>query len=397
MDEDNTSELLCAIQLITEHSPKPPRTVIPVFTDFDMKNIAKCGYIRLPSYLEEKDENLDISFLADLHLDEKRFKAKQRDTELAVNVQENNKSDNISSVESLEIEISNKRSSLDLRRNSKPTAIASVNNEVVTVTDLKETKSKEKLQKSQSLPLKGDSNLRRCTLPGLSKINVRRKLLEYEVYQAACDANINLLKEVKKIQYSHRRGAKQNPFNVLRDNDKKINTKKNWKKIMNLIHISLFLSRNADEERLRRARNKRKFGERIIFSKENIENARKKSSNNNGKKLLRPVLPLGSSKSVGCSPASSPVLTNKQKLPGINIKSVKSENNSPVLSPVTHFNKSRELRKGLDGKIRSQRNCQVALEIPKLMSTRVEDLDEASDAEILRNYLRTLRRNSSQF
>lgn len=93
MDEDNTSELLCAIQLITEHSPKPPRTVIPVFTDLDMKNIAKCGYIRLPSYLEEKDESLDISFLADLNLDEKRFKAKQRDTELAVKVQENNKFD----------------------------------------------------------------------------------------------------------------------------------------------------------------------------------------------------------------------------------------------------------------------------------------------------------------
>lgn len=116
-------------------------------------------------------------------------------------------------------------SSLDLRKNSKPPAVASVNNEVFTVTDLKETKSKEKLGKSQSLPLKGDSNQRRCTLPVLNTINVRRKILEYEVYQAACDANINILKEVKKIQYSHRRGAKQNPFNVLRDDDKKSNTK----------------------------------------------------------------------------------------------------------------------------------------------------------------------------
>ena len=395
MDKDTTSELLSAVQLITEHSPKPPRTVIPVFTDLDMKNIAKCGYIRLPSHLENKDENLDISFLADLRLGEKRFKAKQRNIELDVKEQENNKVDK-SSVEISETEISNERPSLDLRRNSKPTAIASVNNQVVTVTDLKETKSKEKLEKSQSLPLKGDSDQRRCTLPVLTTSNVRRKLLEYEVYQAACDANINLLKEVKKIQYSHRRGAKQNPFNVLRDDDKKISSKKNWKKIMNLIHISLFLSRNADEERLRRAKTKRQFGERIIFSKENIENARKNSSNNNAKKLLRPVLSLGSCKSVGCSPASSPVLASKLRLPSINIKSVKSENNSPVLSTATHLNK-RKLGKGLDGKICSQRNSQVALEVPKLISTRVEDLDDTSDAEILRHYLRTLRRNSSQF
>ena len=395
MAEDINGELLSAVKLITEHSPKPPRTVLPVFTDLDMKNIAKCGYIRLPTHLENKDENLDISFLADLRLGEKRFNAKQKDIELAVKEQENNKSDK-SSVEGSETEITDKMSSLDLRKNSKPPAIASVNNEVFTVTDLKETKSKEKLGKSQSLPLKGDSNQRRCTLPVLNTINVRRKILEYEVYQAACDANINILKEVKKIQYSHRRGAKQNPFNVLRDDDKKINTKKNWKKIMNLIHISLFLSRNADEERLRSARNKRQFGERIIFSKENIQNARKKSSINNAKKLLHPILSPGSSKSVGCSPASSPVLTTKLRLPDINIRSVKPETNSPVLSPVTHLNE-KKLRKGLDRKIRSQGNSQVALEIPKLISTRVEDLDDASDAEVLHNYLRTLRRNSSQF
>ena len=115
---------------------------------------------------------------------------------------------------------------------------------------------------------------------------------------------------------------------------------------MNLIHISLFLSRNADEERLRRAKTKRQFGERIIFSKENIENARKNSSNNNGKKLLRPVLSLGSCKSVGCSPQSSPVLASKLRLPSINIKSVKSENNSPVLSTATHLNK-KKTRKGI--------------------------------------------------